>query len=291
MGCESHLVAVGARRGETSRARRFLEHLELRWSRFLPDSDISKLNHARGSVVSVHADTIRLLEAARSGFEMTGGRFDPTVLSSVESLGYTSTLDDGMPTRWVARATSARGMRAVHIDRRLGRARLDSGVGLDPGGIGKGLAADLAVESMMARGAAGALASIGGDLAVAGDSPQGGDWSVSVEDPSDPRRDIAVLRLPVGGIATSSALHGRWRTPAGPAPHVIDPRTGATVGSEVGSVTVVASDAMTAEVAATAALVSGSVDGMQFLERLGVHGLMVDRSGADSHTSRLAVPA
>ncbi len=291
MGSEAQVLAVGARRGEVGRVERLLERLELRWSRFLADSDISKLNHARGSWVSVHADTIRLLEAARSGFELTGGRFDPTVLGSVESLGYVTSLDEGMPARWAAVPSPARGIRAVHVDRRQGRARLDAGAGFDPGGIGKGLAADIAVESMLARGAAGALVSIGGDIAVAGRPPQGDDWAVSVEDPSDLRRDIVVLHLPAGGVATSSALHGRWLTPEGPAPHVIDPRTGAPVGSDVASVTVVANDAATAEIAATAALVSGTDDGLDVLERLGVHGLVVDRTGEISHTSRLAVPA
>ena len=123
MGCEAQVLAVGGRRGEAGRTVRLLERLELRWSRFLPDSDISKLNHAGGSWVSVDADTIRLLEAARSGSEVTGGRFDPTVLESVESLGYVSSLDDGMPARWIAAARPARGTRAVHVDRRRGRAR------------------------------------------------------------------------------------------------------------------------------------------------------------------------
>jgi thiamine biosynthesis lipoprotein len=291
MGCEAHVLVVGARRSETSRVRRLLERLELRWSRFLADSDVSRMNQAAGSAVSVHADTIRLLEAARSGSEMTGGRFDPTVLEGVESLGYVTSLDAGMPTRWFAEPKPARGVRAIHVDKRRGSVRLDAGVGFDPGGIGKGLAADIAVADVLSRGADGALVSIGGDIAVAGESPQGGEWTISVEDPSDLRRDIAVLHLPAGGIATSSALHGRWITPEGPAPHVIDPRTGSPVGSDIASVTVVAQDAATAEVAATAALVSGALDGLRLLERLGLHGLMVDRAGGISHTSRLAVPA
>jgi thiamine biosynthesis lipoprotein len=291
MGCDAHVLVVAGRRGEANRVRRLLERLELRWSRFLATSDISRVNEAGGSWVSVHTDTIRLLDAARSGCEMTGGRFDPTVLRSVESLGYVAGLDEGMPTRWMARPTPVRGVGAVHVDRRRARARMDAGVGFDPGGIGKGLAADVAVESLLVRGAAGALVSVGGDLAFSGDPPQGGDWSISVEDPSDLRRDIAVLHLPAGGVATSSALHGRWLTPEGPAPHVIDPSNGAPVGAEVASVTVVAQDATTAEAAATAALVSGPVDGLRLLDRLGLHGLMVDPSGAISHTSRLAVPA
>lgn len=292
MGCEAHVLVVGARRSEIRRVRRLLEELEVRWSRFLVDSDISRLNRAGGSWVSVDPRTIELLEAACAGSAMTGGRFDPTVLESVKRLGYVATLDDGMaPARLIASPAPSAGMGSIHVDRGRNRARFGNGVGFDPGAIGKGLAADIAVKTLTARGASGALVSIGGDVAVIGRSPQDGEWTISIEDPSDLRRDIAVLHLPAGGVATSSALHGRWLTPEGPAPHVIDPRTGAPIGSEIASVTVVARDAAMAEVAATAAMVAGPDDGLDLLERMGVHGLMVDHAGELRSTSRLAVPA
>ena len=291
MGCEAHIVLVGPGPGQMRRARRRLEDLELRWSRFIADSDISRLNGASGSPVEVHPDTLRLLDVARDGFDMTGGRFDPTVLASVEANGYVSSLDDGTPTRWFARSVPARGLGAVHVDRKRRVARFDVGVGFDPGAVGKGLAADMIIEELIDRGARGALVSVGGDLAVAGESPQGGPWTISVEDPLDPRRDIVVLHLPAGGVATSTARHGRWLTSEGPAPHVIDPASGNVVMSDLASVTVVADDAATAEMAATAALVAGTGDGFGLLDRLGLHGLMVDAAGALHHSRSIEVPA
>ena len=46
--------------------------------------------------------------------------------------------------------------------------RLLDGVGFDPGGIGKGLAADLVATAAVDLGADGAMVSLGGDLRVAG---------------------------------------------------------------------------------------------------------------------------
>jgi thiamine biosynthesis lipoprotein len=291
MGCEAHVLVVGSNRREPRRVQRLLERLELMWSRFVPESDISKMNRARGSAVTVHPETLRLLEAAGRGFDMTGGRFDPTVLASVEALGYAGSLDEGMPSAWVAPPVPSRGFGAIHVEEHRRLARLDAGVGFDPGGVGKGLAADMAVEHLMGRGASGALVSIGGDLAVAGEPPQGGPWAISVEDPLDHARDMVVLHLPAGGVATSSARHGRWVTPDGPAPHVIDPATGATIGPSVTSVTVAADEASIAEVVATAALVAGPEDGLSLIEHLGMVGLMVDESGGVRHTRNLMVPA
>src|SRR2546428_658254 len=69
---------------------------------------------------------------------------------------------------------------------RAGAVRLPVGTGFDPGGIGKGLAADSVVDELRADGAAGVCVNIGGDVRVEGDSPSGEAWTVAVEHPDRP---------------------------------------------------------------------------------------------------------
>ena len=59
--------------------------------------------------------------------------------------------------------------------------RIPAGVGFDPGGIGKGLAADLVADETMAGGALGVCVNMGGDLRVRGRSPDSESWTVAVE--------------------------------------------------------------------------------------------------------------
>ena len=75
---------------------------------------------------------------------------------------------------------------------------MPDGIGFDPGGVGKGLAADLVVDAVMADGAGGACVNLGGDLAVRGVGPHGGGWTVTVEGPSvddPPVTDVACACL------------------------------------------------------------------------------------------------
>lgn len=229
-------------------ARTRVVELERRWSRFLPDSEISRLNRAEGSPLEVSADTVTAVRAACAAWVVTGGRFDPTVHDSLVRLGYDDTIDvvarrgGGSP----AIALPAPGCDGVVFDEVQRIVHLPLGVRLDLGGIGKGLAADLVVAGLLARGARGAMVSVGGDLRVAGTPPNGEAWIVDVE---DPRTDLPVARLELldGGVATSTTLRRRWRTGQRPHHHLLAPDTGTSTTSDVVGVTVVADTAAWAD--------------------------------------------
>src|SRR2546429_593200 len=84
-------VVAGGRIGLVSRALALVDGLEARWSRFLADSEVSRLNAAAGQPVSVSADTIKLVSTAVDAWRLTAGRFDPTVLGDVVRAGYDRT--------------------------------------------------------------------------------------------------------------------------------------------------------------------------------------------------------
>ena len=292
MGCTAHVVVTGGSPEDLARTEAVLRRLERLWSRFLPDSDVSLLNRARGEAVTVQPETIRLFETAREGWSATGGLFDPTVLPSVWSLGYRQSLDAGEnQVEALVGARMAPGFDAITLDPRRSTIRMARDVGFDPGAIGKGLAADMAVELLVGSGIPGALVGIGGDLRTAGADPHGAGWSVAVEDPAEASLDIATLVLPDGGgIATSTAGHRRWLDAHGPVLHVIEPGTGSVVDTDAEAVTVVAASAWMAEVAATAALVAGVDAGSDLVGTLGLESVIVDSSHGVHHSPGLAVP-
>jgi thiamine biosynthesis lipoprotein len=134
---------------------------------------------------------------------------------------------------------------------------LPAGTRFDPGGIGKGLAADIVTEEMIAAGAAGALVSVGGDVRVRGESPTGTTWDLSIDDAS--REGVELLRLGLhdGALATSSRLQRSWRTRTGEAHHLIDPSTGSPATTPLVAVSAVASEGWWAEIVAKAVLIGG----------------------------------
>jgi FAD:protein FMN transferase len=131
-------------------------------------------------------------------------------------------------------------------------------VRFDPGGIGKGLAADIVTEELLARGAVGALVSIGGDLRVRGEPPAGAaTWDLAIDDAT--REGVELLRVGLhdGAVATSSRLQRRWQTSSGDAHHLIDPRTGSPAETPLVAVSAVATEGWWAEIVAKTALIRG----------------------------------
>jgi thiamine biosynthesis lipoprotein len=240
-----------------------VELLEQSWSRFRPESELSRLNERCGKEpVAVSADLLRLVDGMKQAWLMTDGLFDPTVLAAVQAAGYDADFAEvaARPaSAWLDIALRAvPGMAGVVVNREASTVRLPAGVRLDPGAIGKGLAADVVAGELRSAGAAGVLVNLGGDLAISGTTEQA--WAIDVEDerrdPDDPRRILQTIRFPSGtdqvGVATSTVLKRRWAQ--GRRHHVIDPRTGLPSTGRIVQVTVVASSASRAEVLATASL-------------------------------------
>ncbi len=292
MGCEAHVVVVGGGCSHLRQAEAELRRLEERWSRFLPDSDVARLNRAAGSPIRVDADTLTLVAAAVELHRLTAGWFDPTVLPAVVAAGFgASRHDPEAVTRMATSAVEAPapGCGGVDIDVTAQAVRLASGIAFDPGGIGKGLAADLVAEKLVDSGVAGALVNVGGDLRVIGSGPEGEGWYLEVEDPFQPDGFVVRLFLGDGGLATSSRLTGVRRRGDDVRHHLIDPRTGRPSDSPVVAASVVAGTAWLAEGYAKAALLAGPEEGIDLIEDGGVAGLVVLEDGNVRISTRLGV--
>lgn len=288
MGTSVHVVVHGDP-DLADQAEREIGRLEQLWSRFLPDSEISKLNDAAGNWVSVSPETVELVERAVLAHAVTGGRYDPTVLGDVIRAGYDRSYDDlAQVPRTLAPASSLQhGIEGIDIDATGGRVRLPVGVGFDPGGIGKGLAADLVAMLLDGEGAAGVLINIGGDLRAVGCGPDGNDWIIDL-DPAATGMPHATVVLDHGAIATSTVLRRRWEIDGAEHHHLIDPATGKPSDSGVVAVSVLAGHGWQAEVLAKAALVAGLDDGLQLITDIGAEGLLIDAHGGIHATSGFA---
>ncbi len=262
MGSRFHLVVTGRDDldpiADQLIAR--LTQLEARWSRFRPTSEVSQLNSQphRGHLVS--ADTARLVATACRAWLLTGGAYDPTVLASVHSHGYQGSLITSsgaephpMKTEPVSPAPGCAG---IEVDLASRLVRLGSGVGFDPGGIGKGLAADLVAEAALELGATGVLVGLGGDIVCRGAPPDGHSWPIDVSEPTVTRHPIAHLQVAAGAVVTSTTRKRHWLTDAGRRHHLVDPRTGLNTDGPV-LATVVAAEGWWAEAVATQLMVDG----------------------------------
>jgi thiamine biosynthesis lipoprotein len=279
MGCSATVTVVGGGPALLDLAESELRTLETLWSRFLPDSEIGLLNLTAGRAVPVSARTRLLVRRMVEAHRATDGAFDPTLLLDLVALGYGTSRIDASRTTLLRPGTAPRGsVDGIVVDDARDLVLLPEGTAVDPGGLGKGLAADLVVETLLAHGAAGALIGIGGDLRVAGRPPRRAAWTIDVEDPHQPDRALHRLHVADGGIATSSVLTNTWTGPHGAdVHHVLDPATGEPARSDLVAATVVAGTGAWAEALSTACLVLGSQRALDLLGDHGVGGLLVRR--------------
>ena len=288
MGSTARLLILGGPNALPDHARRRLLELEARWSRFIPSSELCRLNAAAGAPVVVSADTFAVIELAVSAWRATGGRFDPTVLDALELAGYdrdfgemaASPTDETVPATSRAAGNPTPGCGDIELDPLVPAIRLPHRVHLDLGGIGKGHAADVLVAELLDAGADGVCVNLGGDVRVAGVAPDAAGWQVDLDPALTPSSEPArSFRLGAGAVATSTRLRRRWTRAAAPQHHIIDPGTSRPAWSGLATVTALADRAAWAEMLAKSAFVAGPVGGAELLRVHHVTGLFVHDDG------------
>ena len=265
MGTDAHVVVVGAPAGlRIAEAR--LRELEAKWSRFVPTSELSRLNAVAGRPAVVSRETFDAIALAVQAWHMTAGRFDPTVLSNLVAAGYDRSLDAG-PGPLRPSPGPAPGCADIGLAASSSVVTLPIGVGLDLGGIGKGFAADIVASELLAGGAAGACINVGGDLRVGGEPPTDDGWVVAVEHPSRPDVRLASVVLVDGAAATTTSAKRRWQADGQAMHHLIDPALGRPAAGALVSVTIAAPEAWRAEVLAKVVFLDGVAGTEQLLRR------------------------
>jgi thiamine biosynthesis lipoprotein len=243
MGTEIELIVEAGDAGpQLDAAEREFHRLETLLSRFRDDSELSRLN--RDGSIDAGPDLLRVVELSLAARDRSDGRFDATVHDAVVGAGYDRSFEHVAPDS----PRSARAARCggdVRIDGN--RIKLGNGVHLDLGGIGKGYAAERAAELLGTAGPC--LVNAGGDIAT-----RGGAWPVGVETAAG----TTTLELRGCALATSGRDRRHWRRNGRELHHIIDPRTGEPADTDLIRVTVVADDAVEAEVAAKVLFLSGA---------------------------------
>lgn len=243
------------------RAARFaidrMEDLESRWSRFREDSEISTCNRRAGEWVEVSSITRELIQRSMDAFERTAGRFHPLMLRALVDHGYDRSLDQLEPPDGSALASRGRRRRAVEEPITIDGdgVCLPAGAAFDPGGIGRGLAADVVVVDLLEAGASWVVFSVGTDQRIAGSAVAERGWPVEVADPWHPEATFAQALMRSGALSTSSTLDRRWHHRARDVHHILDPRTVRPVPGPRVAAVAHASEAWWADVVATCLVV------------------------------------
>lgn len=258
-------------------ARRFLLDAHERLSRFIPKSELSRLNRDPRAEVPATPLLRSLAAAVAIAGANSGGLVDATLFDQIERAGYRESLGERTPVP-LAQALASRERRApasphpsarwrsVGADEKAGTVVRPPGVAIDGGGIAKGLLADL-LAAELADHPAYAIDCCG-DVRIGGSA--GLERRVLVDDPFG-GEPIHELRLRQGAAATSGIGRRCWPGPDGrPAHHLLDPGSGEPAFTGIVQATALAKTALSAETRAKAALLSGPAGAAAWLPEGGV---------------------
>ena len=221
-----------------------IKALENQLSRTKADSDVSRVNHNGTTPTTGLTYGMRaLLPAALEYRDATNGAFDITIAPIMDAWGFT-----GDQFRVPEQSELNELLKHVNSDEIQVQEEpsysvtLGEGQAIDLGGIAKGYTSDLVEQTFRANGIESGKISLGGNVFVLGDKPDGSDWRVGIKDPRNESGLAAILSLRDAYAITSGGYERYFEENGKTYHHIIDPSTGYPADSGLLSVTVVAAD-------------------------------------------------
>jgi len=256
-----------------------ITRIEQKYSRYRPDTIVSRINDAAGSDwVACDDETVTLLRYADTLYKSSRGLFDIT--SGVLRKAWDFSKATVPETAVIEPLLVLIGWDRVEREENAVRLPV-AGMQLDFGGFGKEYAADRAAAFMQTQGVRHGYVNLGGDIRVVGPKPDGSPWIIGIQDPRHKGRTIASIPLYSGALATSGDYERYFEADDNRYCHIINPRTGYPV-TWWRSVTVLAPSTFTAGSRSTIAMLK-EADGLAYLKGTGMKYLAVDQSGEIHH--------
>ncbi len=239
--------------------------LEKKFSRFLPDSELSILNQKRN--IKVSETFFEVLEKSLKMAKESGGIFNPLV--SVSALGYQKSFEKKDFQKEDLKKINLN-FSEIILNKKNLEVELPKNSFLDLGGCVKGFAVDMAVLEMK-KFYENFLINAGGDIFANGkfyDEP----WVVSVENPENISENIFGIELENQALATSGNYRRKWKIEGENFHHLVSGKNNKNNFSENKSVSVLSDSVMLADMLATTAFLMGENEGQKFLENYDTFG-------------------
>ena len=259
--------------------------LESKISRTRNDSDISRINSAKGGWVDVSAETCELIQKGLDYSDMSGGRFDITVGGITEQWDFHAPEGEAKIPGGDALAEAAKHINYKNVETDGDRIRIkDPEAKLDLGGIAKGYIGDKMSELLESRGVVSAVINLGGNVICIGGKTDEAAFVIGVETPfSDRSEIIGKISARDKTLVTSGVYERRIEVDGKTYHHILDTGTGWPVDTDLDAVTLIADKGRSADIDAlsTICLILGADEGVSLIEKQdGIEGVFVLSDGS-----------
>jgi FAD:protein FMN transferase len=264
--------AVGGRAVAAAEAE--VRRLEQKYSRYLPDSLISRINSQAGAGTAVRIDqeTAGLLGFAHTLWQQSGGLFDLSAGILRRAWDFSS---GRLPTQTrIDQLLPLIGWDKVRWDE-TSICLPHAGMEIDFGGCVKEYASDSAAAVLASHGVERGLVDLAGDMAVVGAGSVAAPWPIGIRHPVAGGQAVAGIELSRGGLASSGDYERCLTIDGRRYGHILSPVTGWPVRG-LTAVSVVAPQCLVAGGSATIAMLKPEAQALDWLEDLGLPWLAID---------------
>lgn len=240
-----------------------LADINLSMSTYIPDSELSKLNHNNNELSqTISAGLFYVIEQANRVSAKTQGAFDITVGPLVNLWGFgPDPFTQEVPEQELLNSVKQHiGFEKLQLNKASSSiSKSDPDVYIDLSGIAKGYAVDIIAKHLETNKFEHYLIEIGGELIAKGLNADSVTWQVGIEQASPQKSSIErIISLNNTAMATSGDYRNYFEKDGIRYSHTIDPRTGKPVSHTLASVTVLDKSTMIADAMATAFMVMGT---------------------------------
>ncbi len=259
-----------------------IRHIEAFASDYIDTSEIGRANLLAGKdSLLISPELAAILRTSIAYGDSSGGAFDVSVGPLEVLWNILAPHPRVPPPDSVRGALALVGYRRVMLHGRM-LYLPRRGMRLDLGAIGKGYAADKAMDVLVRAGIEKAIVDMAGNLAVRWPGSRGWENPVAAVSVRHPRLEGSFLgsfRYGAGGVSTSGDYERFFIAQGKRYHHIMDPATGYPASGVV-SVTIVAPTAQDADALSTTVFVLGRTKGMEFIRKTpGADGFIVYEKG------------
>ena len=239
----------------------------------LPTSITYAINHAEGMSVVVPAQVAKMLSVAKTVYDRSDGALDLSIYPVVKLWGFvdsryyiptneelSATIVKRAFDKMVLTSYPATGSYSVSFP---------AGTEISFGSIGKGCAAENAIDAMRQAGVSSGIVSLGGNVQTLGHKPDGSNWTVAIQDPNDTSTWVGTLSVGETAIVTSGSYQRFFEYDGNIYHHIINPMTAGPVTNNLLSATIICEDGTLADALSTAMFVLGETRAMNYWRAYG----------------------
>lgn len=260
------------------KATLIMRDYEEKLSFFKENSEISKVNrNAAKGFTKVSLDTFEILKNSTYYSKLTNGIFDITIAPLVEEWEINSNNPKVLSEKKVKELKTLVDYEDVILnENNLSVMLLRENQKIDLGGIAKGYIADKIIEFYKENNINSAIINIGGNIKVLGKKDHDSLWSVGIYEPKKhSEKCICSIEVEDKSVVTSGAYERAFIYKDELYCHILNPKTGYPIKSDLKSITVVSSESIDGDALSTPLFIMGKDKAYEFMKKHNISGVMI----------------